>query len=227
VIDVLKFVGAPGSIPFLAVWVLLALILMRFNRFRRVGRALLALVVAGYLVLALPIISHAIANRLPAVSTERPKRIETLIVLDGDNRRGRVRELQRVLASDAPTTVWILGDRWILDALNEAGVSGPQLRFDDRARTTRAQIEQVEDIVKHGEATTAVIASRLQTPRVIALMASRRRSVSVLPSALDAEPPTDPFERFLPMYIALRLSRDAIYEHAALAYYRLRRFVEG
>jgi hypothetical protein len=227
VIDVLKFVGSPGSIPFLVVSVLLAVVLLRFTRrYRRLGAALLAAVAGAYVVLALPVVSHAIANRLPDVPVKRPDRIETVIVLDGDNRRGRVRELQHILESGRPMTVWVLGDRWILDALNEAGVSGPRFRYDDRARTTKAQIQQVESIAKDSPATTAVIASRLQAPRVAALITATRSSVTVLPSAVDAEPPTHGVERFIPTYIALRLSRDAIYEHAALAYYRLRQFVE-
>jgi len=227
VIDILKLLGAPGSIPFLALSIALGVGLVRFTRrFRRLGVGLLTAVSAGYLILALPIVGHAIANRLPAVRTERPHRITTLIVLDGDNRRGRVRELQRVLATDKPVTVWILGDRWILDALEEAGISGPMFRYDETARTTLAQMVQVQDIANDAGGPTAVIASRLQTPRIVALIQSRRIPVAVLPSAVDQEPPTNGLRRFVPAYIALRLSRDAIYEHAALGYYRLRRFVE-
>jgi hypothetical protein len=227
VIDLLKFVGAPGSIAFLVVAVLLAIALLRFTRrFRRLGGTLLALVVGGYLVLSLPVVSHQIANRLPVAQTARPDRIDTVIVLDGDNRRGRVRELQHVIASDAPKTVWILGDHWILDALKEAGVTGPHFRYDDRAPTTQTQMLQVAEIARMTSGPTAVIASRLQTPRVVALIESSKCPVAVLPSPIDDEPPTDGIRRFVPTYLALRLSRDAIYEHVALAYYRFRRFVE-
>jgi hypothetical protein len=228
VIDLFKLLGAPGSIPFLVVTTVTAVILLRFTRrFRRAGAVLLALVGGGYFVLALPVVSHSIAIGLPDVHVERPGRLETLIVLDGDNRRGRVRELERVIESDAPTTIWVLGDEWILEALKDAGVSGPQFRYDGTARTTQAQVLQVADIAKAGRpGTTAVIASRLQAPRVVALIRAIKCPVAVFASPVDAEPPTRGLARFVPMYIALRLSRDAIYEHLALVYYRLRRFVE-
>jgi hypothetical protein len=58
-----------------------------------------------------------------------------------------------------------------------------------------------------------------------ALIRSRNCPVALLPSAVDAEPPTAGTDRFVPSYLALRLSRDAIYEHAALVYYRSRRFI--
>ena len=226
-IDLLKLLGAPGSIPFLAISIVLGVVLLRFTRrFRRVGMVWLAVISTGYFVLALPIVGHAVADRLPHVRTARPDRIATLVVLDGDNRRGRVRELQRVLESDRPATVWVLGDRWILDALKEAGVSSSTFRHDETARTTLTQIDQVEHIARQNAGATAVIASRLQAPRIIGLIQARGISVTVLPSAVDDEPPTSGPGRFIPSYIALRLSRDAIYEHAALGYYRLRRFVD-
>ena len=226
-IDVLKHVGAPGSILFLVVSVLVAVVLLRFTRrYRRVGGVLLALIVGSYVILALPFVSQHIAAGLPDVDSERPSRIETLIVLDGDNRRGRVRELQRALASGPPAHLWVLGDRWILDAMQEAGLSDLRLIHDDSARTTQAQMVQVDDIARHSPGATAVIASRLQAPRVQALIHARRSPVSVLPSPVDAEPAKDGFKRFVPVYIALRLSRDAIYEHTALVYYRWRGFIE-
>jgi hypothetical protein len=42
----------------------------------------------------------------------------------------------------------------------------------------------------------------------------------LVPASIDIEPPTSGVRRFIPAYIALRVSRDALYEHAALLYYR-------
>lgn len=225
--DLVKLLGAPGSIPFLAITVLAGLLLVRYTRrFRRLGALLVTAVSSGYLVLALPVVGTNIANALPRAEIGRPGRIATLIVLDGDNRRGRVREVQHVLESERPETVWVLGGEWILDALNDAAVSGPSFRYDSTAATTLAQLAQVQDIAARSSGPTAVVVSRLQAPRVLALVRSYEIPVTVLPSAIDDEPPTTGMWRFVPSYVALRVSRDAIYEHAALSYYKSRGFVD-
>jgi hypothetical protein len=72
---------------------------------------------------------------------------------------------------------------------------------------------------------TAVIASRLQAARVDALIRTARLPVTLLSSPVDEEPPVSGAARFVPSYIALRMSRDAIYEHAALVYYRWRGWI--
>jgi uncharacterized SAM-binding protein YcdF (DUF218 family) len=72
---------------------------------------------------------------------------------------------------------------------------------------------------------TCVIASRLQMPRVAALAHSEGLDVTLIPSPTDTEPPTAGFRVFVPSYTALGVSRDALYEHAALAYYRWRDWV--
>ena len=94
------------------------------------------------------------------------------------------------------------------------------------AATTREQMVQVRDIANRASGHTAVIASRLQAPRVSALARAQNIVVTVLPSAIDSEPPTTGFARFVPAYIALRVSRDATYEHLALTYYRVRHWIE-
>ncbi len=44
--------------------------------------------------------------------------------------------------------------------------------------------------------------------------------VRLIESPVDVEPASTGALAFVPTYYALRLSRDAIYEHAALRYYR-------
>ena len=228
-LDILKLFGAPGSIPLLVIATLAGLAVVRFSRgFRRAGWIGLGAVTIGYAVLALPVVANGIANALPPLDRAKDARdsISTLVVLDGDNRRGRVREVQRVLSTDSPTTVWVLGGRWILEALEDAGVSGPAFRYDALATTTREQMDQVARIVSAvPDGRTAVLTSRLQAPRVVALTRARGIHVTVLSSAVDAEPPTAGLGAYMPTYTALRVSRDAIYEHAALAYYRWRRWI--
>jgi hypothetical protein len=234
VIDVLKFVGAPGSIPFFVLTTAVGLLLARrTRRLRRAGVAWLVVVVTGYLGLALPVVATAIAGALPSVvatpaAVAQPASrspVEILIVLDGDNRRGRVREVQRAIRDHTPHTVWVLGGRWIVEALTEAGVMESRFRYDESAGTTRIQIDQIEGIARATTARAAVIASRLQAPRVAALLARRKIPVRVLPSPVDDEPPVSGAMMYVPAYTALRVSRDAFYEHVAIAYYRWRGWI--
>ena len=223
-IDALKLLGAPGSIPFLILSVLAGLGLVRRRGTRRAGMAWLAAVASGYLTLALPPVARAIVDALPLVAPPQSG-VDVLIVIDGDNRRGRAREVQRVILERSPDVVWVLGDRWILDALKEAGVSKSLVRHDQTARTTRAQIDQVEAIAAAASGRVVIISSRLQAPRVAALVRARHLDVAVLPSPIDVEPPSAGLAKYLPAYAALRASRDALYEHAALAYYRWRGWI--
>jgi hypothetical protein len=235
VLDIVKFIGLPGSVPFVVVAALIGAALVRFSRrFRRVGIVWLVVTALTYIVLALPVVANEIAAALPGwnnqgtgIKQSHPQDgVEILIILDGDNRRGRVREAQRVMHLKRPTAVWVLGGRWILEALEEAGVSGSMFRYDATAETTREQLEQVTNISRTApKAATAVIASRLQAPRVAALVRARGLMVRVLPSEIDDEPPISGTVCYVPSYVALRVSRDGIYEHAALAYYRWRGWI--
>jgi hypothetical protein len=62
-------------------------------------------------------------------------------------------------------------------------------------------------------------------PRVAALAQTAGLELDLLASPVDQEPPTEGVWRLVPTYLALRVSRDAIYEHAALAYYRWRGWI--
>jgi hypothetical protein len=223
VIDVLKFVGIPGSIPFLVVCLVIGAGLFRLPRARRIGAAALVAVPVVYVLLSLPPAARAISGALPVVREPKAGPISTLVVLDGDNRRGRVREVRKILALHRPSTVWVLGGRWIVQALTDASVAGPQFRYDANARTTREQMDQIDAIVRtNPDEPVAVIASRLQAPRLDALIRKRAQQVTLFAAPVDDEPVADGPRSLFPSYDALRVSRDAIYEHAALIYYRAR-----
>ena len=64
-----------------------------------------------------------------------------------------------------------------------------------------------------------MVASELQMPRVAALVRAQRLTVLLAPSPIDSEPPKAGWTSFVPRYSGLRLTRDALYERAALAYY--------
>jgi hypothetical protein len=100
---------------------------------------------------------------------------------------------------------------------------GTSLHHDPTTRDTAAQVVRVRQIGGAlPSAATAVIASRVQMPRIAALMEVEGVRVLLVPSPLDREPVSSGFRALMPSCAALLASRDAIYEHAALAWYRWR-----
>ena len=222
-----KFLAVPGSLPFLVLNLAIGAALARFTRrFRRIGRLWIATTCLLYVVLALPVVANAIIDPLPAaVATGADERVDLLVVFDGDNRRGRVATACRA-ASGQAIDVRVLGETWMLDPLLACGIARDRLAIDEQVATTRDQLDWVARVRGERPASRiVVIASRLQAPRIRALAAARHLDVRLLASPIDAEPPASGWRRFVPSYIALRASRDAIYEHAALAYYRYRGWI--
>jgi uncharacterized SAM-binding protein YcdF (DUF218 family) len=230
--SVLKSAITPGSKGFLIVCLGIGLLLTYvWPRHRGIGRAWLVMISGAYLVLGLPWVANAIANRLPP---SRPadlasfRRVDTLIVLDGDNRVGRVSQAEAVYAIAQPGTVRVLGQVWVVDALVKAGIPTNQITRESGPTTTRDQMAWVQGLLaKKPNDRTALIASRLQMPRVEALAKAAGLRLILIPSRIDTEPPTTGVWLFVPTYVALRVSRDALYEHAAIAYYRCRGWIKS
>jgi hypothetical protein len=191
---------------------------------RRAVLAALILLTATYLALAIPSVATTIINALPLVTEPTPaalRAVHVLVVFDGDNLAGRERRARRVLRQASPTDVHLLGADYLLADLRMAMKPGAVLHYDSTTWNTAAQVSRVLQISEGlPPARTAVIASRVQMPRIAALMASAGADALLVPSGLDHEPATSGFRVLLPSYSALLASRDAIYEHAALAWYR-------
>jgi uncharacterized SAM-binding protein YcdF (DUF218 family) len=223
VISLLKATGGPGSIPFFILAIAIGLIVIyAWPRRRRLGLMWVTGVSVVYAIMALPVTAQAIANSLPSISSREASAspIALLVVLDGDNRRGRARIAQHIVAANQPDAIWVLGSSWMIDPLLEAGVPDMVARHNPSAANTRDQMQQVAAMsAKVAPGRTVVLASRLQAPRVAALAMAFGTDPDIVPTPVDDEPPTHGWRRFLPSYIALRLSRDALYEHAALWWY--------
>jgi hypothetical protein len=223
----LKWIDAPGSWAFLglcaAVAVLLAVV---WPRRRRMAAAWAGGVLAAYIVLALPCVSLAISSGLPDVSSETLLTSASpelsggaLVVFDGDNRYGRVREAARLYRLLGPTSVWSLGrEIWLQDALREAGI--PHVTHVSSTTTTREQIAWTTALERASSAPIVIVASRLQAPRVAALLCAAGARARLAPAPVDDEPASSGLRTIVPSYFALRVSRDALYEHMALFYYR-------
>jgi hypothetical protein len=223
VISLLKATGGPGSIPFFILAMAIGLfVIYVWPKRRRLGLLWVIVVCAVYAVLALPVTAQAIAGSLPAIETREAKTapVALLIVLDGDNRRGRARLAQQIIASAHPAAVWVLGSSWMLEPLVQAGLPEMVARHNPATANTREQMRQVAAMsaeAAHGR--TVVVASRLQAARVASLAAALGTDPDIVLAPVDDEPPTEGWRRFIPMYIALRVSRDALYEHAAFWWY--------
>jgi uncharacterized SAM-binding protein YcdF (DUF218 family) len=228
-LDSLKLVGGPGSIGFLIATTGIALFVARvWPRRRRLGHALVALLIALYVVMSLPVVSQVIVSWLPPVRAEQVPggSIDTLVVLDGDNRRGRLREGLRVWKEVGPRELVVSGSAWLPEHFVEEGVPGQRLLQDVSASNTREQIVWLAGLIaKHPSHRIALIASTLQMPRVDGLVRWHGLNVALVPSPIDAEPPASGWLRWVPSYAALRISRDALYEVVALEYYERRGWI--
>jgi uncharacterized SAM-binding protein YcdF (DUF218 family) len=227
-VSILKSIGAPGSGSFLLVSGVASLIVaFIWPANRTIGRVWLLTICALYVLLSMPVVAEEIAAGLGIESTvATPSSIETLVVLDGDNVYGRVREAERVFRTLAPRHVLVLGHDELETALRDAGIPGAAIKLESGARTTREQMNRLRELVESGRlGRTAVLASQLQSPRVGGLTRTLRLDVALIASPLDAGTLPSGGWRYVPSYDALCLSREAIYEHAALVYYARRGWI--
>jgi uncharacterized SAM-binding protein YcdF (DUF218 family) len=230
-ITVLKAIGGPGSIGFLAIALAVGLVLGRFGpRLRRVSRCWILNLLFVYLLLGVPRVATVVANGLSGYHPKSDRRAlagaRALVVLHGDNAQGRVREATRVFETIAPPIVVVCGSGKFLQAIIDAGIPQSRILHDPSSMTTQKQIASVAEWIKRdGSRPAVLIASRLQMPRVAALADAHGFRPMLAPSSLDAEPPTSGVWQFVPTYASLIVSRDALYEYAALAYYRWRGWI--
>ena len=223
----------PGSIGLLVLCSAIGIGLLVFVRStRRVMRIALLLLYFVYFVLAIPRVANGLAASLPATragGVTTPMAFEAIIVLDGDNRRGRVRAALQLEEGSSPPPVIVMadaGDPWVVDNLASGGVSRTQITSEAGADTTRGQVELARRMIaSHSWGHVALVASRLQSPRLSGLTREWRPLPVIVAAPVDDEPPHDGLWAFVPSYLALRVSRDALYEHAALSYYRWRGWI--
>lgn len=230
-LTVLKMIGAPGSPGFLVVAGLLGVAIARTRR----GAATVAgVLLALYGVLAIPVVAIGLADTLgpyePHATRSAESRLQgvTLVVLGGDNGIARDLEAHRLAVALRPERVVVLGDPGIARTILGTGVPRNRLIEDDgTAATTRDQIAYLWRLQRLASADRmVVVASRLQMPRVVRL--AHARAIDIVPATSDVDnpPPERGWRRWFPSIAALRVSRDAIYEHAALAYYGWRGWID-
>jgi uncharacterized SAM-binding protein YcdF (DUF218 family) len=226
-LSIVKPIDAPGSIPFLILSVVAGIfVIFVWPRSRRWGGRWLLFVLMTYIALATPIVSRGIASSLPStnvipISALSP--IDTLVIFDGDNRRGRVNTAREIVDARRPAHVWVLGSEadWFVDELVNIGVPIDAVRVEISTTTTREQLAWVQHhVAVQPRSRFVVIASRLQVPRISSMARAAGLEMPLVAAPVDHEPADAGSRLFVPSYFALRVSRDALYEHAALAYYR-------
>jgi len=218
---------SPGSIGFAILCAGLWAVLVLLNR-QRLASWMLALSASFYLVLAMPSTASLLVRSLPPFGVRQPDvgHLDTLIVFDGDNRVGRSRTSMNAYEAMHPGSVVVIGEPWLVDALVADGIPADKITSDESPATTRDQVVWMKRReLSHQAERTAVVASCLQMPRVAGLLEAAGLTARLLPSPVDDLPAFTGPRRFVPSYLALRIGRDAIYEHAALAYYRWRGWI--
>jgi uncharacterized SAM-binding protein YcdF (DUF218 family) len=181
----------------------------------------LAAVVGLYLALSVPVVAHTIAARLPPLPSSEPSSIDTVVVLDGDNGQARIDAAVNAFKTFSPRSIIVIGDPWISRTIAYEGVPRRQVVLDSNPPNTRSQIARLQQLVTSRDlGRAALIASRVQMPRVHALMQRANLSLVLIPSPMDREPAVSGLMRYVPTYAGLCLSRDALYEFLAVVYYR-------
>lgn len=222
----LKAIGAPGSLGFLVLCCCAGLALVYlWPRKRVLGHVWLVATFSVYLVLGTPAVANGIAAGLspvePAGDLSQMPRADVVVLVAGDNIVGRLRETLRAYHAWQPRMVIVsAGDNWCVRQLVNGGVPRSRILLDRDPQNTFEQIAAVPSYRQRFQgASFVLIASRLQMQRVQALVRELGLDVGLLSSPADAEPHVSGIRRWMPQYAALRISRDAIYERAAMAYY--------
>jgi len=222
----LKSIGGPGSAGFFLVVAAIAVVLtVASRRTRRAGRLLLLVLGAVYVCLSLPVVGDLIADDTRPFDVTRAAElgpIEDIFVFDGDSYESRAALTAELDRSMKIRNVWILGYITLRDALAAAGVTDGHLRwgYTDDA-TTYGQVVRMRKVMEHYKIARAVaVTSRLQATRIRRLIEQSGLDVVVVASPMNHESGTTGAWKFVPSRAGLALSRDALYERAALLYYR-------
>jgi hypothetical protein len=220
-----KLTGGPGSLRLLAILLIVGLIwVIAFPRRKTMGLLGLTAVALCYIAMATPLVAQWAVGRLPAAAPPGDgeiRHIQTLFIFDGDNRWGRLRESQRIYDLAHPREIVLLGRLSVYKDLKLMPIARESLRHDSDSWNTSTQIQRTRELwLTGGKAPAAVLASRLQAPRVRLLLREAGLPLPVIPAPLDVQLPDDGVRRLVPSLAALATTRDAIYEIVALRYYR-------
>jgi len=225
--DWLKFIGTPGSPLFTALAVGAALFIgFVWPRRPRFALAAMSGLATLYLAMALPVVASWTSDALwPYRPCAPVPRGNVLILISGDNPAGRLMATLAAFRQWSFSPVVVVGGAWWADQLVEAGIPRARILNYTGARTTREQMDWVAKYMSVHRESAVLVASRVQMPRIASLAAAAGLQLALDPSPADVEPARSGTSRWVPTLGAMKLTRDAVYEHAALAYYASRGWI--
>lgn len=220
----LKAIGGPGSFGFLVFFGLIGGLMLRYRRTRRPGRWLLMLLGTGYVLLSVPAIALWIAGATPATPVQQFSEfgeLDDIYVIGGDNYLARATTAVRLNSVARSRRVWVVGGNELRDALLASGLPEDLWHWGKgSAPTTHDQMHwMMTSMGENGSRGAAVIVSRLQARRVRGLVQGTNQRIVVIAAPVDREPASEGVWRWIPSLAALALSRDAVYERVAYAFY--------
>jgi uncharacterized SAM-binding protein YcdF (DUF218 family) len=227
ILDLLKFL-APGTSGFFVVVAGAAVLLSRWSgRPRGYAVALLVGLLGSYGAMSLPWTAARVSKHLlthgPLPNIQAARGAAVVVVLTGDSERARVIEALRLNVLLRPQWVIVGGTERMREEIADGGVPRDRIIVEGGGLNTREQLINVTRIVRARQIDRIVlVVSAIHMPRTLA--AARVLGLDVVPSAsptrqIAGMPP------FWPAYNALRLTRESVYEDAAMFYYRLRGWV--
>jgi uncharacterized SAM-binding protein YcdF (DUF218 family) len=228
VLTILKAIS--GTLHLLALCCAVGL-LLRIAGFRRAARSWLFVTYLTFVIGGIPAVAHQLASGIPAAAPMLDvgpfANTDVLVVLDGDNPDGRIREAAAIVRAAHPRIVVVSGPSVLADRLAAEGVPLNRLVMETEAGTTREQIAFAGQFIHQAHALTpTLVVSCLSVARVEGLLRKARLDIRVAGSDFDEPVPEHGYRRWLPSFRSLSLSRYSLYEILALRYYRSKGWLE-
>ena len=228
--DLVKAWLVPGTPSFLLIVIGVSLPLIFVRRTRALGIAAAAVVILSYLLLSLPIVADAVAA--PLAQQSRPADavaidgVDAVLLLIGDNQRGRAMETVRLFRLLRPRWVIVSGPSVWAEVLQFSGIAANQIIVESQSGTTYEQATGLRPVIEMYRIRRIVlVASQVHMPRAFAVFQTLGYDVIPAPSPVADGMKLLGWWQWIPQTSALELSRDAIYEYCALPYYRWRGWI--
>ena len=192
-LTVLKAIS--GSLDLLALCCAVGL-LLRIGGFRKAARGWLFGTYLTFVIGGIPAVARHLASCIPAAAPTPDAapfaNTDVLVVLDGDNPNGRIREAAAIVRAAHPRIVVVSGRAVLADRLVARGAPLNRLVRETKAGTTREQIAFVGQFIHQERALTpTLVVSCLSVARVEGLLRQAGLNIRLAASDVDEAIPGD------------------------------------